>query len=470
MKPRKVSIIIPTYNMANFLGETVKDVLNQTYQNFEIIVINDASTDHTDQVMGQFDDQRIKYIVHSENRYAAAARNTGVRASEGEYIAFIDADDKVHPEKLATQIAFLEQNTEIGLAYCSRIEIDQNGNPLALVPAPSTVSLKDLVLGYPYAPSEIVMRREWVHKVGLFDESFRFHGEDPDFHMRLALQGCKMAGVKRVLNYRRLRAERVMKNLEKVAEGEIRAFENTFANPHCPNEVLELRKKSLAMVHRIFSFIAFSQNDTSLGQELLRKAFELDVTFFEGDKTNFIEFIARSGVRSGGDHEAILRTVIRQFPPEFDWSSYYTDLAVGHGYLLRWMRDCLWDRVDSGVQNFEKVHAMNLAPDERFYNLMVTHLLNHESEFGSDATLKVYDLFVSHLEKAGNTTGANKFKGIYMVNRSFRDYRTGEYGKAIPGALEAIRSNPVFMINRGVLAMLIRSIYMNYMNMSEAKN
>jgi glycosyltransferase involved in cell wall biosynthesis len=461
MKPHKVSVIIPTYNMANYLGETIQDVLNQTYLNFEIIVVNDASTDHTDQVMEQFDDQRIKYIVHPENRYAAAARNTGIRASEGEYIAFVDADDKIHPEKLITQIAFLEQNTEVGLAYCSRIEIDQEGNPLALVPAPSTVSLKDLALGYPYAPSEIVMRREWAQKVGLFDESFRFHGEDPDFHMRLALQGCKMAGVKRVLNFRRLRADRVLKNLEKVVEGEVRAFENTFANPLCPNEVLELRKKSLGMIHRIFSFIAFSQNDTTLGQELLRKAIELDEIFFENNLTRYIDFITQSSVRSGGDHEAILRTVVQQLPLEFGWSNYHTHLAIGHGYLLRWGRDFLWERVDSGVQNFEKACAMNLIPDERFYNFIVTHLLNYESEFGSEAALKKCELFISHLKKVGNTTGANKLKGIYMVNRSIRDYRVGEFGSAIPNALDAIRANPGFLINRGVLVILIRSIYMN---------
>lgn len=458
MESQKVSIIIPTYNMANYLGETIKDILKQTYQNFEIIVVNDASTDHTEQVMQQFNDQRIKYIVHSENRYAAAARNTGIRASDGHYIAFIDADDKIHPEKLATQVAFLERNPEIGLSYCSRIEIDQNGNPLTLVPAQSTVSLKDLVLGYPYAPSEIVMRREWIYKVGLFDESFRFHGEDPDFHMRLALHGCRMVGVKRVLNYRRLQADRVFKNLDKVTEGEIRAFENTFANPLCPKEVLELRRKSLGMLYRIYSFIAFSQNDSNLGQELLRKAIKLDLSFFEEDLTNYSEFITQSSVRSGGDHETILRTIIKQLPPNLNWSNHHTEYAIGYGYLLRWMQDVLWGRVDAGIQNFEKACNIGLDPDIRFYNLMVTHLLNHESEFGSDIALNKCELFISHLEKVGNSVGAKKLKGYYMVNRSFRDYRVGEYRMAIPNALEAIRSNPDFIVDRGVLVTLFRSI------------
>jgi len=459
MKPRKVSVIIPAYNMAKYLGETLKDILNQTYQNFEIIVVNDASTDHTDQVMQQFQDQRIKYIVHSENQYAAAARNTGIRVSEGEYIAFVDADDKVHPEKLAIQVAFLERNPEIGLSYCSRIEIDQNDNQLALVPAQPTVSLKDLVLGYPYAPSEVVMRKDWVLKVGLFDESFRFSAEDPDFHMRLALHGCKMAGVKRVLNYRRLHAGRVFRNLRSVVEDQVRAFDKTFTSPLCPANVSELRGRSLGMVYRIFSFIAFSQEDTILGQEFLRKAIELDRSFFEEDLDQYTEFLARSSVRSGGNHETILRTVTQQLPAELEWSNYQTNRAIGYGYLLRWVRDVLWDRVDSGMENFEKAHAMNLAPDERFYELMVTHLLNYEDEFGSGAALKVCDLFISDLNKSGNRIGANKLRGFFMINRSFRDYRTGEYRKALPSTLAAIRSTPSLLKNHGVRVLLFRAVF-----------
>lgn len=463
--PSKVSVIIPAYNMANYLGEAIQGILDQTYQNFEVIVVNDASTDHTDQVMQQFNDLRIKYIIHPENLYAAAARNTGIRASEGGFIAFVDADDKVHSEKLATQVSFLERNPEIGLAYCSRIEIDRNGNPLALASAPSTVSLKDLVLGYPFAPSEVVMRREWIFRVGLFDESFRFHGEDPDFHMRLALHGCKMAGVKQALNYRRLHAGRVFRNLDKVVEGEIRAFQNTFNSPFCPDEVITLRERSMGMLYRIFSFVAFAQNDTTLGQEMIRKAIEFDQPFFADGLTNYSEFLARSSIRSGGNHEVVVRRIIEQLPPEIGLTEQATHLALGYGYLLSWARDFFWDRVDSGLQNFQKARSFGSKPDERFLRLLTTHLLNYEEEFGTDVSHKIFDLFVSHLIKTGNASSARKLRSHFMINRAFREYRSCNHSKVLPNVLRAINSNPSYLINRGVLAMLLHATLRHLKNL-----
>lgn len=455
--PRKVSVILPAYNMADYLGEAVQGILNQTYQNLELIVVNDASTDHTDQVMRQFKDPRIKYIVHPENRYAAAARNTGIRASEGGYIAFIDADDKVRPEKLATQVEFLEHNPEIGLAYCSRIEIDQDGIPLALVPAPPTVLLRDLVMGFPYAPSEVVMRREWISRVGSFDESFRFSGEDPDFHMRLALHGCKMAGVRHVLNYRRLHAGRIRRSLRFVAADGIRAFQNTFASPLCPAEVIALRGQSLGMLYRIFSYMAFLQHDANLGQELLRRAIELDKPFFSSDLSTFIQFISRSSVRTGSNHEAIINSIHSQLPSEIGWEDHHTKLAIGYGYLMRWERDFFWDRVDSGSEKFEKALLYGVVPDETFLNQMTGHLLDYEGEFGMEAAREVFELFIFHLTKSGKPAIGRKLKGIYMINRAFRDYKTGEHAKVIPSTIHAIGSDPSYLLNRGVLSMLLRS-------------
>lgn len=457
MEPHKVSVIIPSYNMANFLGEAIQGILNQTYQNFEIIVVNDASTDNTNQVMQQFDDPRVKYIVHPENRYAAAARNTGIQAAEGDLIAFVDADDKVHAEKLATQVGFLERHPEIGLVYCSRIEIDERGNSLALVPASAVATLKDLILGYPYAPSEIVMRREWIDRVGLFDETFRYNAEDPDFHRRLALHGCRMAGVQRVLNYRRLRTGRVYRNLPLVVEDQLRSFENTFTSPLCPADVIALRERSLGMIHRILSFLAFSQNDTSLGQELIRRAMELDGRFFANDPNKYVMFLVRSSVRNGGDHEAILKTIVPQLPPEVEWKDHYTNFAIGYGYLLNWARDFLWRRIDSGLQNFAEARSYGLEPHERFLELLAGDLLNYESEFGSDAAQDALNRFVSHLINSGNSAGARKLTGNYRINMAFRQYTAGEHKKAIPNAFHAIRSDPSYLANRGVLSMLVQS-------------
>lgn len=109
-----VSVIIPTYNRANTLGRAVKSVLEQTIRQVEIIIVDDASTDDTRQIVERFDDPRIRYIKLPENRGACAARNIGIDQAKGEFIAFQDSDDEWHSDKLAIQLnAIQKQNADV---------------------------------------------------------------------------------------------------------------------------------------------------------------------------------------------------------------------------------------------------------------------------------------------------------------------------------------------------------------------
>lgn len=117
MKSAFVSVVIPTYNREGTIVRAIQSVQNQTYQNFEIIVVDDASTDHTREVIEGLKDDRIRYIRFPRNRGAGAARNTGVRAANGEYIAFQDSDDEWMPEKLEKQLISFEMNKEAKLCY-----------------------------------------------------------------------------------------------------------------------------------------------------------------------------------------------------------------------------------------------------------------------------------------------------------------------------------------------------------------
>ena len=99
----KISVIIPTYNRANLISNSIKSVLNQTYKNLEVIVVDDGSTDNTKEIIDKFEDERIKYIKLRENRGGSNARNIGIQNAKGKFISFQDSDDIYYPDKLETQ-------------------------------------------------------------------------------------------------------------------------------------------------------------------------------------------------------------------------------------------------------------------------------------------------------------------------------------------------------------------------------
>ena len=158
----KVSVIIPTYNGSFLLGEAIQSVLQQTYSNFEIIVVDDASPQPVDNIVAQFKDTRIKYIIHAQNLGARQARKTGINASTGEIIAFLDQDDLFHPNKLEYHVDYLLKYPNVGMSYNARFTIkDAPNHILELWRPPCHLTLADVVLGFPIAPSEMVFRREW---------------------------------------------------------------------------------------------------------------------------------------------------------------------------------------------------------------------------------------------------------------------------------------------------------------------
>src|ERR687886_939602 len=122
----KVSVIIPTHNRAAFLHSAITSVLNQTFQDLEIIIIDDASKDHTREVIANFNDTRIKVIHNQVSKGAAGARNIAIMNSSCEYIAFLDDDDEWLPEKLKIQVCLLDHSLpEVGGVCTSCFIIDK---------------------------------------------------------------------------------------------------------------------------------------------------------------------------------------------------------------------------------------------------------------------------------------------------------------------------------------------------------
>lgn len=187
-----VSVIIPTYNRAHLVSRAIESVLNQTYQDFEIIVVDDGSMDDTEEIVRSFKNERIRYIRHDKNKGEAAARNTGIKAAEGEYIAFQDSDDEWIPEKLEKQTKVFEgASSRLGIVYTSMYQIDKEGRKQDFK-TPTIMPEDGLVyrraLDYQLLNIGIgtaVMRRTCFNTAGLFDERLLYF-VDLEFFIRAA--------------------------------------------------------------------------------------------------------------------------------------------------------------------------------------------------------------------------------------------------------------------------------------------
>lgn len=128
-----VSVITPSYNTAEFISETIESVLSQTYDNWEMIIVDDCSTDNTDDVVSEYSarDPRIRYIKNDTNLGAALTRNRALDEARGQWIAFLDSDDLWEPDKLEQQINFMK-NGNINFSYTGYCEIDENSNEMGI--------------------------------------------------------------------------------------------------------------------------------------------------------------------------------------------------------------------------------------------------------------------------------------------------------------------------------------------------
>ncbi len=139
-----VSIIMPSWNTGKFIAESIQSVIDQTYTNWELLIVDDCSTDNTDEVVTSFQDERIKYFKNEKNYGAALTRNRAMREAQGEYIAFLDSDDLWTPNKLEKQINFMERNG-FSLSYTEYEKIDEEDELLHIyVSGPEKVNKRKM--------------------------------------------------------------------------------------------------------------------------------------------------------------------------------------------------------------------------------------------------------------------------------------------------------------------------------------
>lgn len=226
----KVSVIIPAYKIADYIGEALQSVFAQTFSDFEIIVVNDGSPDTVEfeRAIEPFID-RIVYIKQ-ENRGAAAARNAAIRAANGEILAFLDGDDLWLPEFLQSQIEYLEKN-DFDLVYADAEffgeDVPAGNTYMQFSKSNGTVTTESLInWDCNVITSGTITRREAIVAAGLFDESPIFRrGQDFEMWFRLAKRGAKLGYQHRVLLKYRLRSGSLTGDHVQLAERNVTALE-----------------------------------------------------------------------------------------------------------------------------------------------------------------------------------------------------------------------------------------------------
>lgn len=188
----RVSVLIPAFNRAEFIKETVNSVLNQEYPNVELIVVDDGSTDGTFEILSEYAGQgKLKLLTHPgrENKGQSAALNLALGATSGEFVAILDSDDLFLPGKLSAQVEYLNKHPDVGLVYGMGEGINGSGQWLYDIHSPDHVEPNDpnavLLDCYFLLPQNSLVRRSVFDQVGGFEEDFRA-AQDHDMLVRIA--------------------------------------------------------------------------------------------------------------------------------------------------------------------------------------------------------------------------------------------------------------------------------------------
>jgi glycosyltransferase involved in cell wall biosynthesis len=278
-----VSIVIPAYNSANYIQETLESCLAQTYPNFELIVIDDGSTDDTIAIVESYGDKI--HLIQQRNSGPAIARNTGIQAAQGEYIQFCDSDDLLHPEKIAHCMAAMLKNPDVALVYSKVRQVAANGESSVGLPdfPPDdyfdTANLFCKILqhvGSPLQTSTLLVRKSTLLEVGMYraDPDQRC-AEDWDLLLRLA-NDSDFLGVPEILTYYRHHEHTLTNNRLAMAAGRLQTAQ--YARHYARRKTClsdEAYNQFEAGRHHILAMILWGQNRRDEARQHLQQAIRL---------------------------------------------------------------------------------------------------------------------------------------------------------------------------------------------------
>lgn len=314
-----VSVIVATYNRAPYLGQALRSVLSQDYSDFEVIIVDDGSTDATADMMSAITDTRIRYVPQA-NAGRSAARNRGVALARSPLVTFLDDDDLWLPNKLSRQVAFMARNVCVDILGCGAELIDADGRTQGLWLSSSgqvEVTLMDAVYACPFMPSTIMIRQSAFGKVKhIFDPEIEL-GEDKDLFVRLLLAGARAVLDSDPLVLHRVHPGSSQGNGERYSASSLKCLDKLFLAENLPDQLLRDKRRLYAHYHLIGSLHAYATGHLDSGRRDLISAFELDPTLLEGNPPRFVECAAGFATTFHvSDPGCFLDSLFENLPPQ----------------------------------------------------------------------------------------------------------------------------------------------------------
>jgi glycosyltransferase involved in cell wall biosynthesis len=314
----QVSVIVPTRNRANLLAEAIDSVLLQTYHDFELIIVDDGSTDHTAEVVSNRHDRRIIYF-RQEKQERGAARNQGVALSQGDFVTFLDDDDWYLPRKLEVQVQALQAHPALGMVISGWDRVNSSGEvvrserPWLHHPH---YALKDWLFAAMAHVAAVLIRRPWFDQVGGFIRNLE-PAEDTYLWFRLAQAGCPVAWVKEVVFKQRLHGNNSVRNLAHVKRGKLAMLEAVFSDKQAQSALGVSRESAYARVYMGFACQAYAADCLEDAKADLMCALQWDPALSLNDADQLLEILAAYAWNHlTGDPLAFTNRVFSNLPAE----------------------------------------------------------------------------------------------------------------------------------------------------------
>ena len=455
-----VSVVLPVYNGEATINEAVASVLNQTYADFELIVVDDASQDSSVRIISRINDARLKLVRRRRNGGASQSRLTGVMQARGEAIAFLDQDDLFRPDKLERHMSCLGANPDVGVTYNGHYEVFEKVDYIrqAYVP-PSPLKLEDVVCGFPLSPSGVVMRARWARASLPECAHLRlWHGGEIVWFGRLLLQGCRFAHVDELLSYRRLR-RRVCADSEQLCRAYQDAQNLVLSDARAPQALRKLKHKAHARAEVIAGCHAILGGRDSAGRRHIERAVQLDGSLIDGEKSELMHTLVDFSLdNEPRDFTAALSKLLAGRPATARRSPEIREWAVARGHLLMGVRHMLWGRPERATDHLEDQTLRRVGIDEEGLAAISGQLMGYECHVGEGNADAALSEVAERIRATAIPCDISRLLGRHKIGRAFRHYSRAELAAAWRSAIAGLLQDPRYCLNRGVWSITLRAI------------